>query len=112
MQVASMHFKERAHDKLQDQVLRANLEKIKGKFVANRRIALTELEDVNATRDAARSIRDRALDNLDVWLEMFERNAAARGAIVLWAQTPADVNAVVLEIAARHGARKIIKSKS
>ena len=36
----------------------------------------------------------------------------ARGATVLWAETPADVNALVLEIAARHGVRKIIKSKS
>ena len=31
---------------------------------------------------------------------------------MLWAETPADVNALVLEIAARHGVRKIIKSKS
>ena len=30
----------------------------------------------------ARAIRQRALDNLDIWLEMFERNATARGATV------------------------------
>jgi len=34
MQVASMHFKERAHVKLNDEVLQKNLEKLKGKFVA------------------------------------------------------------------------------
>jgi L-lactate dehydrogenase complex protein LldF len=31
---------------------------------------------------------------------------------VLWAETPAEINAHVLDIARRHGARKIIKSKS
>jgi hypothetical protein len=61
---------------------------------------------------AGREIRQRALDNLDVWLEMFEANAKARGATVLWAETPAEINKLVLEIAFRHGVRKIIKSKS
>ena len=112
MQVASMHFKERAHVKLHDERLQHNLKKMQGKFVANRRASLAELDDFEGTRDAGKTIRNRALENLDVWLELFERNAAARGAKVLFAETPADVNALVLSIAARHGVRKIIKSKS
>ncbi len=112
MQVASMHFKERAHVKLNDEVLQGNLGKIKGKFVAKRRAGISELDDFEATRESARAIRQRALDSLDVWLEMFERNAAARGATVLYAQTPAEINTLVLEIATRHNVRKIIKSKS
>jgi L-lactate dehydrogenase complex protein LldF len=112
MQVASMHFKERAHEKLNDALLQQNLKKFKTKFVAARRNSLVELPDVEATRDHGKAIRNRALDNLDVWLEMFERNATARGATVLFAETPADVNALVLEIATKHGAKKIIKSKS
>jgi len=112
MQVASMHFKERAHVKLHDERLQANLKKMQGKFVAKRRASLAEVGDFEATRDAGKAIRNRALENLDVWLEMFERNATARGATVLFAETPADINALVLEIAARHGVAKIIKSKS
>jgi len=107
-----MHFKARAHDKLNDEVLQGNLVKIKGKFVAKRRESILELDDFEGTRDAGKAIRQRALDNLDVWLEIFEASATARGATVLWAQTPADVNALVLDIAARHGVGKIIKSKS
>ncbi len=107
-----MHFKERAHVKLHDARLQHNLRKMQGKFVAKRRASLVELDDFEGTRDAGKAIRNRALDNLDVWLELFEKNAAARGATVLWAETPADVNALVLEIAARHAVRKIIKSKS
>jgi len=112
MQVASMHFKERAHVKLHDERLQLNLKKMQGKFVAKRRASLVELDNFEGTRDAGKAIRARALDNLDVWLETFERNATARGATVLWAETPADVNALVLEIAARHAVKKIIKSKS
>ena len=112
MQVTSMHFKERAHVKLHDERLQLNLKKMQGKFVAKRRASLVELDDFEGTRDAGKAIRARALDNLDVWLETFESNATARGATVLWAETPADVNALVLEIAARHAVKKIIKSKS
>jgi len=112
MQIASMHFKERAHANMANAELQRNLRKIEGKFVAKRRASLTELDDFEATREAGRAIRQRALDNLDVWLEIFERNATARGATVLWAETPSEINAHVLDIARRHGVSKIIKSKS
>jgi L-lactate dehydrogenase complex protein LldF len=112
MQIASMHFKERAHEKLNDAQLQANLRKMQGKFVAKRRAAIDELDDFEATRDAGKAIRQRGLDDLDVWLQMFEENATRRGAKVLWAETPADVNALVVEIARRHAVKKIVKSKS
>jgi len=112
MQVASMHFKERAHVKLNDAGLQRNLAKIKTKFVEKRRGSMLELDDFEGTRDTARAIRQRALDNLDTWLEIFESNAAARGATVLFAETPTEVNTLILEIAAKHAVQKIIKSKS
>ncbi len=112
MQVASMHFKERAHVKMNDALLQHNLKKMQGKFVAKRRSSITELDDFEGTRDAGKAIRNRALDNLDTWLLLFEENAKKRGATVLWAETPADVNKLVLEIAQRHAVKKIIKSKS
>jgi L-lactate dehydrogenase complex protein LldF len=112
MQLASMHFKERAHEKLNDALLQSNLKKMQGKFIYKRRSAIAELGDFEGTRDAAKAIRQRGLDDLDTWLQMFEESATARGATVLWAETPADVNALVLEIAKRHAVRKIIKSKS
>jgi len=112
MQVSSMHFKETAHVKLHDARLQANLAKLKPKFVNARLNSLSEVDDFEATREAGKAIRDRALDDLDVWLEMFERNATARGATVLFAENPADVNALVLAIAERHAAKKIVKVKS
>jgi L-lactate dehydrogenase complex protein LldF len=107
-----MHFRERAHANMANAQLQGNLQKIKGKFVAKRRESIVELDDFEGTREAGRAIRQRALDDLDVWLEIFEKNATARGATVLWAETPAEINAHVLDIARRHGVSKIIKSKS
>jgi L-lactate dehydrogenase complex protein LldF len=112
MQIASMHFKDRAHEGLGNELLQKNLVKFKTKFVAARKSAIVELDDFEATRDAGRAIRQRTLDSLDTWIEMFEANATARGATVLFAQTPEEVNRLVLDIACCHGVRKIIKSKS
>ncbi len=112
MQITSMHFKARAGAKLADVRLQSALKKLQGNFVKGRADRVAELDNFQDIRTAAAAIRDRTLANLDVWLETFERNATARGAVVHWAETHDDVNRIVREIAAQHGVRKVIKSKS
>ena len=73
MRVQSMHFRERAGQKLADARLQKNLKKLSEKFVTARASAITELDDFEGTRDAAVERRNRALDRLDLWLEIFER---------------------------------------
>ena len=107
-----MHFKARAGTKLADVRLQSALKKLQGNFVRGRADRVAELDNFQDIRDAAAAIRDRALAHLDVWLETFERNATARGAVVHWAETHEDVNRIVNEIAAQHGVRRVIKSKS
>ncbi|MFN3564814.1 MAG: LutB/LldF family L-lactate oxidation iron-sulfur protein [Burkholderiaceae bacterium] len=107
-----MHFKSRAAMKLADARLQKNLTKLADKFVTARARAIAELDDFEATRTAAVERRDRALAALDVWLDVFERNAAARGATVLYAETREDAARLVVDIARRHGVRKVTKSKS
>ncbi|MCU0973745.1 MAG: LUD domain-containing protein, partial [Burkholderiales bacterium] len=112
MQTQSMHFKARAGQKLADARLQTNLKKLSEKFVTARAAAITELDDFEGTRSAAVERRNRALDRLDLWLETFERNATARGAIVLYAQTPEEATRLIVDIARKHGVRKVTKSKS
>ncbi|MBL8472215.1 MAG: iron-sulfur cluster-binding protein [Rhodocyclaceae bacterium] len=112
MQIQSMHFKARVTDKLADSVLQDNLRKTKSKFVGKRAQAIQELPEFEATREAARAIRDRVLNDLDHWLLAFEQEASRRGATVLWARDGDEVCRLVLEIAARHDCRKVVKSKS
>jgi len=112
MQVNSMYFKERAGQKLADVRLQKNLKKLSEKFVTARAAAIAELDDFEATRNAAVERRNRALANLDVWLETFERNATAHGAKVLYAETHDEAARLIVDIAKHHGVRKVTKSKS
>ncbi|KVC62564.1 (Fe-S)-binding protein [Burkholderia ubonensis] len=111
MQVQSMHFKARAGQKLADQRLQQNLKKLSTKFVSARADAMTQI-DFPATRAALKARRNRALENLDAWLEAFEREATRRGTTVLFAETTADAARLVADIARRHDVKKVIKTKS
>jgi len=107
-----MNFKARAGEKLADVKLQAALRKLQGNFVKGRADRVAELDNFEDIRAAAAAIRDRALANLDVYLEEFEKNATARGAVVHWAETTGEANRIVCELAARYNVRKVAKSKS
>ncbi|NBV88477.1 MAG: lactate utilization protein, partial [Betaproteobacteria bacterium] len=111
MQVQSMHFKARAGQKLADIRLQKNLKRLSQKFVTARAVAIQEI-DFEATRTAAVERRDRAIARLDLYLEIFERNATAAGATVLFAESAAEASQMVVEIARRHEAKTVTKSKS
>ncbi len=112
MQIKSMHFVERAGRRLNDQRLQRNLTKLSTKFVTGRAVALTQLDDFEAVRDAAVERRNRSIDNLDLWLEKFEREATRRGATVLWAENAAEAGRLVVKIAEEHDVKSVVKTKS
>jgi iron-sulfur cluster protein len=106
-----MQFKARAGQKLADQRLQQNLTKLSTKFVSARAAAMTAI-DFPATRAALKERRNRALENLDVWLETFEREATRRGVTVLFAETTQEAAKLVADIARKHDVKKVIKTKS
>ncbi len=112
MQTQAMHFKSRAAMKLADVRLQKNLRKLADKFVTARAAAIVEIEDFEATRNAAVERRNRALSRLDVWLDTFERNATARGVTVLYAESHEQACELIVEIGRKHDVKKAIKSKS
>ena len=95
--------------KLADERLQQNLTKLSTKFVSARASAVRDI-DFEATRAALKERRDRALDNLDVWLETFEREATRRGATVLYAESTQDAARLVADIARKHDVKKVIKT--
>ena len=112
MQIQSMHFKARVGEKLADKRLQQNLKKLSTKFVSGRASAITELDDFEGTRNAAIERRMRAIENLDVWLDTFEKKATSQGATVLFAESAEEASRLVVEIARKHGVKKATKSKS
>ena len=112
MQNTSVNFKRQVTIKLADVKLQGALSRLQSRFVEGRSAVISEIHDLQETRNAAAGIRDRVLNDLEHWLLYFEQQATARGTIVHWAETGADVNRIVAEIAVLHGVRTATKSKS
>lgn len=110
-----MHFKARAGAAIADATLQSNLRKFGASgFTALRAKAVAEFgaEAFETLRSAGAEIRDRAVANLDAWIERFEAEAVRRGATVLYAETREEASGLLVEICRRHGVEKAIKSKS
>ncbi|MDD2883586.1 MAG: lactate utilization protein B [Dechloromonas sp.] len=116
MRSQAMHFQARAGQKLADEVLQGALRRAQPLFTAKRQKGMASLAadglDFGHLRAAAAAIRQAVLDDLDVWLELFEARAKARGAEVLWARDGAEVSQLVVDLARRHAVRTVTKSKS
>jgi L-lactate dehydrogenase complex protein LldF len=70
---------------------------------------LPEWEQLRAT---ASQIKAHTIANLADYLEQFEREATARGAVVHWAKNAAEHNEIVLKLLQKQGVKKVAKSKS
>ena len=76
MQLRSNEFKARAAANLGDAKLQKGLGLIKVKAVVNRASAVAEFGDFETLREAGKEIRNRALADLDLYLERFEPDPA------------------------------------
>ena len=71
--------------------------------------ALPEWEQL---REAASQIKKHTVTHLADYLETFERNATANGAIVHWAKDADEYNSIVMQILRQHNVKKVVKGKS
>ena len=112
MQVKSMFFKQTASAKLNDAVLQRAMKNAKGKFVDGRAASVATIDNWEAIRTHAAALRDQVINNLDAYLIEFEQKAIARGAVVHWAETADEANAIIVNIAQDNQVKTITKSKS
>ncbi|MDP1654294.1 MAG: LutB/LldF family L-lactate oxidation iron-sulfur protein [Rhodocyclaceae bacterium] len=112
MELRSNEFKTRAAANLGDVKLQKGLSLIKVKAVVNRASAVAEFGDFETLREAGKDIRNRALADLDLYLECFEREATARGAVVHWAENASEACCIVVDIARQNGVKTVAKAKS
>jgi L-lactate dehydrogenase complex protein LldF len=78
----------------------------------NRDRAAAALPEWEELRSLASGIKEHTLSRLDEYLTEFEANATARGAQIHWARDADEHNRIVHEILVRHGATRLVKSKS
>ena len=69
-------------------------------------------EEWEALREQASQVKGHTLSNLGSYLEQFEANALANGAIVHWAADAAEHNEIVHRILLENNIRQLVKSKS
>jgi len=112
MKPSSHAFVDNARRALNDSTLQQALAKARGGFVDKRQAALDDLPEFGALRAEGRRIKDHTLAHLDHYLARFERQVAATGGRVHWAETPEQACAAVLEICRSAGARMVAKGKS
>ena len=71
-----------------------------------------QFADLDLARKKAKNIKWKAIEQLDKYLEEFEKNFTSRGGKVIWAETTADALDAVLQICKEKNAKQVVKSKS
>ena len=112
MEIKSPQFKQNSADALANEQLQGALAFARGKFIGKRKKAVEELKPFDKLRDNAVEIKDHVLENLDLYLEAFEKNVAAQGGHVHWAATASQARGHVLDICRRVNAQTVTKGKS
>ncbi len=97
---------------LGDGQLRRNLRTAMDTMSQRRRNLFADPNFLEKLRAHGDAIRQRALRQLPELLERLEQKCTENGIQVHWAETPAQANAICLEIIQRHHATRIIKGKS
>jgi L-lactate dehydrogenase complex protein LldF len=82
------------------------------RFVGGRAARVAELPQWEQLRQIGSDIRQHTIENMDVYLTQLEAKVIAAGGHVHWAETAADANQIVLQIAKEHHVRTAVKSKS
>src|SRR6478609_10815798 len=83
-----------------------------GKYNASVPKGKEQFGDVNLARERAKNLKWRALENLDVYLELFESNLIKRGARVIWADDANIALEEIKKICEEKQCKSVVKSKS
>jgi L-lactate dehydrogenase complex protein LldF len=110
----STAFDEKIHETVSDPKLQLAIYAATGRLMDKRKAAVAAevLPDYQELRTHANSLKQHTIDNLDFYLEQFERNVQAHGGKVVYCKDATEVADFVLSLAKERGARLIVKSKS
>ena len=110
----SVEFDQKIHSTLADANLQLAIYTATGRLKEKRieAVAPDVLPDYQELRTHANAVKKHAIENLDYYLEEFERNVVAHGGKVVYCKDATEVADFVLGLAKEKGARLIVKSKS
>ncbi len=105
-------FDQRAAAAIADGGLQSSLEGLKRGFVGNRARAVAALPEFEALREEGAAIKEHTLQNLDHYLEIYERAVTARGGKVHWAHDAKEACEIIRTICREADAKLVTKGKS
>jgi L-lactate dehydrogenase complex protein LldF len=105
-------FLEEGADRAADQQHAEKLDRASATHAKKVLEGASSFRDWSAAKSRARAIRINSLERMGPLLEEFEKNAAASGARVHWAEDDQEACALILSVLAESGVRLVVKSKS
>jgi L-lactate dehydrogenase complex protein LldF len=110
----SVEFDQKIHQTLEDANLQLAIYTATGRLKERRIdvVAPDVLPDYQELRSHANALKKHTIENLDYYLEEFERNVVAHGGQVVYCRDATEVSDFVLSLARARHARLIVKSKS
>ena len=104
-------YSKRVGDALRDKNLKAVLSRSTTRL-SDARVTAMQAVDGQLLRDQTRQMKEYVIQHLPDLLEQFETKVTENGGHVHWARDAGEANQIVLDIARKHAARKVVKSKS
>jgi L-lactate dehydrogenase complex protein LldF len=101
-----------AHAELRNAQMRRNIRKATSTIRARTARVSAELPDWEQLRDAGAAIKAAAMRDLDTHLLKLEQMVQAAGGTVHWARDAEEAREIIIGIARRHKASRVIKIKS
>jgi len=107
-------FDKKIHQTLADANLQLAIYTATGRLKDKRTesVAADALPDYQELRTQANALKKHAIENLDYYLEEFERNVEAHGGKVVYCKDGTEVSDFVLGLAKERGVSLLVKSKS
>jgi L-lactate dehydrogenase complex protein LldF len=107
-------FDKKIHQTLADANLQLAIYTATGRLKDKRTesVAANALPDYQELRTQANALKKHAIENLDYYLEEFERNVEAHGGKVVYCKDGTEVSDFVLGLAKERGVSLLVKSKS
>jgi L-lactate dehydrogenase complex protein LldF len=72
----------------------------------------TQFSNLELARQRAKNTKWKTIENLDTYLEQFEKNFTANGGKVIWAETTEEAQEAILQICREKGTTQVVKAKS
>lgn len=108
----ALDFRMLARSAVSDLNLRRAIRRATDTANAKRLEAFRSLPDAGALRDLASALRLHVLNDLESYLDRFQKSAEAVGAQVHRAQTGEEANNIVLKLLKHHDVTRVVKAKS